>query len=188
MPVPVTYADIRCAVLPLIITSLILAIQSLRELGSGNGARIAKWTLGYYFITTIIAIVFSILAVSLGWSRLMVPVQGEDAEAADPDLDTNEDTPEEPHEAVVLLFKTLIPQNIFGALAEDSLLSVMVISIVVGCLLKRDSPILRVVKEIEEMVIKIIVFLIKPRSVSSSSSYPTCSGWTFRRLGRTSAC
>ena len=157
----VTYADIRCVVLPLIITSLILAIQSLRELGSGNGARIAKWTLGYYLITTIIAIVFSILAVSLGWSRLMTPVEGQAAQPTRPDLETNEDTPEEPHEAVVTLFKSLIPQNIFSALAEDSLLSVMVISIVVGCLLKRDSPILRVVKEIEEMVIKIIVFLIK---------------------------
>lgn len=140
----------------MIVTSLILAIQSLRDLGTGNGALIAKWTLGYYLITTIIAIVFSILTVALGWSRLMVPVQGEDREASDP-----EGEKVQPHEAVVLLFETLIPQNIFNALAEDTLLSVMVVSIVVGYLLKRDSPILRVVKEIEEMVIKIIIFLIK---------------------------
>ncbi|KAK7704375.1 hypothetical protein SLS64_008562 [Diaporthe eres] len=147
---------LRATVLPLIITSLILAVQSLRDLGSGNGALIAKWTLGYYIVTTIIAIVFSILTVSLGWSRLMVPVQGEDREESDPDGEKVQ-----PHEAVVILFETLIPQNIFNALAEDTLLSVMVVSIIVGYLLKRDSPILRVVKEIEEMVIKIIIFLIK---------------------------
>ncbi|KAI7773534.1 hypothetical protein LA080_010415 [Diaporthe eres] len=147
---------LRATVLPLIITSLILAIQSLRDLGSGNGALIAKWTLGYYIVTTIIAIVFSILTVSHGWSRLMIPVQGEDREESDPDGEKVQ-----PHEAVVLLFETLIPQNIFNALAEDTLLSVMVVSIIVGYLLKRNSPILRVVKEIEEMVIKIIIFLIK---------------------------
>lgn len=152
---------LRATVLPLIITSLILAIQSLREMGSGNGARIAKWTLGYYFITTIIAIVFSILTVALGWRRLMVPVEGGESDEADSGLNSSDDAPSEPHEAVVLLFETLIPQNIFKALAEDVLLSVMVVSIVVGCLLKRDSPILRVVKEIEEMVLKIITFLIK---------------------------
>ncbi|KKY32674.1 putative excitatory amino acid transporter 2 [Diaporthe ampelina] len=147
---------LRATVLPLIITSLILAIQSLRDLGTGNGALIAKWTLGYYLITTIIAIVFSILTVALGWSRLMVPVQGEDREESEPDGEKVQ-----PHEAVVLLFETLIPQNIFNALAEDTLLSVMVVSIIVGYLLKRDSPIFRVVKEIEEMVIRIIIFLIK---------------------------
>lgn len=158
--ISVTCANNCCAVLPLIITSLILAIQSLRDLGSGNGALIAKWTLGYYIVTTIIAIVFSILTVALGWSRLMVPVT--EREEADPGLDTDdENAPREPHQAVVLLFETLIPQNIFNALAEDTLLSVMVVSIIVGCLLKRDSPILRVVKEIEELVLKIIIFLIK---------------------------
>lgn len=91
----------------------------------------------------------------------MVNVEGEEGGEADSGLDSNDDAPTEPHEAVVQLFETLIPQNIFKALAEDVLLSVMVISIVVGCLLKRDSPILRVVKEIEEMVLKIITFLIK---------------------------
>lgn len=161
--VSVTCANNRCAVLPLIIASLILAIQSLRDLGSGNGALIAKWTLGYYIVTTIIAIVFSILTVALGWSRLMVPVTGAQREEADPGLvdDDDDKAPREPHEAVVILFETLIPQNIFNALAEDTLLSVMVVSIIVGCLLKRDSPILRVVKEIEELVLKVIIFLIK---------------------------
>jgi Na+/H+-dicarboxylate symporter len=149
-------------VLPLIITSLILAVLSLRDLGSGNGARMAKWTLGYYLITTIIAIVFSILVVSLGWVRLMVPVQGEEREESEPDVvSNNANAPREPHEAIVLLFETLVPQNIFKAMAEDTLLSVMVVSIVVGCILKPDSPIVRVVKEVEEMVIKIITFLIK---------------------------
>ena len=66
----------------------------------------------------------------------MVPVQGEDREESEPDGEKVQ-----PHEAVVLLFETLIPQNIFNALAEDTLLSVMVVSIIVGYLLKRDSPI-----------------------------------------------
>ncbi|KAJ0116962.1 excitatory amino acid transporter 2 [Diaporthe amygdali] len=147
---------LRATVLPLIITSLILAVQSLRDLGTGNGARIAKWTLGYYLITTIIAIVFSVVTVAVGWSRLMVPVEGEDREQIDPEREEVA-----PHDVVVDLFESLIPQNIVSALAEDTLLSVMVVSIIVGYLLKPASPILRVVKEIEEMVIKIIIFLIK---------------------------
>lgn len=159
--VSANHTDSNCIVLPLIITSLILAIQSLRQLGSGNGARMAKWTIGYYLITTIIAIVFSILTVALGWRRLMVAVESKKMEDEDHGLNTGDDVPREPHEAVVELFETLIPQNIFNALAEDVLLSVMVVSIIVGCLLKLDSPILRVVKEIEEMVLKIITFLIK---------------------------
>lgn len=144
--------------LPLIITSLILAVQSLRELGSGSGKRIAKWTLGYYLVTTIIAIVFCVVTVSVGWRRLMTSVGSEDMAQTETEQEQEDVAP---HDVVVDLFESIVPQNIVSALAEDTLLSVIVVSLVFGYLVKLNSPILRVVKEIEEMVLRVILFLIK---------------------------
>lgn len=49
---------IFCLVLPMIVTAMILAIQRLREMSKG-GAVLARWTIGYYVLTTLIAVFHS---------------------------------------------------------------------------------------------------------------------------------
>jgi hypothetical protein len=66
------------------------------------------------------------------------------------------------HDVIVQVFESFVPNNVAAALANDELLAVLVSAIVVGCLIKGpDSSLLRAVKEIENIVMKIITFLIK---------------------------
>lgn len=69
--------------MPLIVTAMILAMQRLKEV-TGGGNTLAKWTVGYYVATTIIAIVHSTILVSLAW-RPMYTVAGDDSLAIDED-------------------------------------------------------------------------------------------------------
>lgn len=145
----------------MIICAMILAVQSLREIAQG-GAVLARWTVGWYIFSTILAIAFSIVMTSQVWAPLM-PVASDDAldEAEIPEnFQDQEELP--PHEVVVTLFQTLIPNNIVRALADNELLAIIITSIVVGYLIKPgNSSVLRVVKEINEMIARVIVVLIK---------------------------
>ena len=148
--------------LPLIITAIILAVQQLKDMAK-NGAKLARWTVGYYVCTTCLAIVHSMIMVDLVWRRLMQEVTG-DALVVDPDdqetVDERQDTA--PHDIVVQVAESFIPSNVVAALAEDSLLAVLVAAIVVGCLIRGpDSSLLRAVKEVERITMIIITFLIK---------------------------
>ena len=67
-----------------------------------------------------------------------------------------------PHDIVVQVAESFIPQNIFASLADDGLLAILITSVVVGCLIKGpDSSLLRGIKEVEKIVMTIITFLIK---------------------------
>lgn len=136
---------------------------------SGHGALIAKWTLGYYLSFMLIAIAQSTTVSSLVWSRLFVRVESV-TPSADPSNSTStiEDasgtntTEVPPHEVVVQVFESLIPENIVEAIAADQrLLSVMVIALVIGYLLRPTSIFIKVVKEVEELVAAAVGFLIR---------------------------
>ncbi|KAL2264428.1 hypothetical protein VTK26DRAFT_3315 [Humicola hyalothermophila] len=153
---------LKAVVLPLIICAIILAVQRLREMSTGGGGVLARWTIGYYVLTTLLAIVHSTIVVSLGWVRLMTVMDPEDLAAMDSDTATEKkEAAAEIHEVVVQMFESFIPSNIAKALAEDSLLAVLVTSVVVGYLLKPTSPLLKVVKEIEDIITAVITWLIK---------------------------
>lgn len=128
-----------------------------------DGAKLAKWTVSYYVLTTILAVVHSMILVDTVWRRLMVEV-GADSLAVDGDDEAviKEREAVKPHNIVVQVFQSFIPSNIFAALAQDSLLAVLVTAVVVGCLIKGpDSSILRGVKEVERIITVVITFLIK---------------------------
>ncbi|ROT34450.1 Sodium:dicarboxylate symporter [Sodiomyces alkalinus F11] len=154
---------LRAVVLPMIICAMILAVQSLREITRG-GAILARWTVGYYILTTIVAISFSVVMTSQVWAPLMTVASDESLDREANGVDNFADRENvQPHDVVVTLFDTLIPRNIVSALSNDDLLAVLVTSIVVGYLIRpdRDSSILRVVKEVNDMITRVIVFLIK---------------------------
>jgi Na+/H+-dicarboxylate symporter len=147
--------------MPLIVTAMILAMQRLKEM-TGGGNKLAKWTVGYYVATTIIAIVHSTILVSLVW-RPMYAVAGEDSLAIDED---DQDTFDERSDndvttILVNIFDSFIPGNIFAALAENQLLAVLVTAVVVGGLLEPGSSIIKAVVEVERLITKVIIFLIK---------------------------
>lgn len=146
----------------MIICAIVLAVQRLREMSSGGGGALARWTIGYYVLTTLAAIVHSTIAVAVGWVRLMTVMDPEDLAAMNTDTATaKKEAAVEIHAVVVQMFESFIPINVVKALAEDSLLAVLVTSVVVGYLLRPNSPIIRVVKEVEEMISVIITWLIK---------------------------
>lgn len=142
---------------------MILAVQKLREMDRG-GDILSRWTIGYYLLTTVLAIIHSILAVSLGWRRLMTKADSKSLEV-DPskqnsDVEKNKDL--QVHEAVEDMFESLIPENVVNALATDSLLAVLITAIVVGYLINGpNSSLLRATLEIERLIMKVITFLIK---------------------------
>jgi Na+/H+-dicarboxylate symporter len=140
---------------------MILAVQRLREM-TGKGKVLARWTIGYYVGTTLLAIVISTILTDLVWGRLMQEVHGDALKVADKDAETFAEREKvEIHMVVQDMFDSLIPQNVVSALANDSLLAVLVTSIVVGYLLNPGSAIVRVLEEIEVLITKIITFLIK---------------------------
>ncbi|KAL2817555.1 Sodium:dicarboxylate symporter [Aspergillus granulosus] len=153
---------LRAAVLPMIITAMILAVQRLRELSNG-GHILARWTIGYYVLTTLFAIVHSIILTSLVWRTLMTQASAESLNVAEEDQETFSEREEtEIPDVVVQMFESLIPLNIVDALATDSLLAVLVTSIVTGYLIDaRTSYLLKAVVEIEQIILKIITILIK---------------------------
>lgn len=153
-------------VVPLILSSLILAVQRLKQM-SGHGALIAKWTLGYYLSFMLLAIAQSTAVSSLVWSRLFVRVESATVDLTSSTNSTftaggTNTTEVPPHEVVVQVFESLIPENIVEAIAADQrLLSVMVIALVIGYLLRPTSVFIKVVKEVEELVAAAVVFLIR---------------------------
>ena len=139
---------------------MIQAVQNLREMSKG-GARLARWTIGYYIGTTVLAIVHSTIMVARVWSTLMTLVD-EETRNKDAELDATDPEDRKIHNVVVAMFESFIPSNVVNALAEDSLLAVIITSIVVGYLIEGpNSSILRAVKEVEKMITKVITFLIK---------------------------
>ncbi|KAF9891944.1 hypothetical protein FE257_002907 [Aspergillus nanangensis] len=153
---------LKAVVLPMIMTAMILAVQRLREM-TGSGHIIARWTIGYYILTTLLAIVHSILLSSLVWRRLMV-------KASDASLAVEEDDKEEFEdredvdipEVVVQMFESLIPDNVVNSLATDSLLAVLVTAVVIGYVIdSRTSYILKAVQEVEQIIMTIIRRLIQ---------------------------
>jgi Na+/H+-dicarboxylate symporter len=128
-----------------------------------GGGKLARYTIYWYVGTTIIAIVISTILVDLVWRPLMTVADAETiAVSEEQQADIDERGGMAPHDVVVQVFESFIPNNVASALANDELLAVLVSAIVVGCLIKGpDSSILRAVREIEKIVMWIITFLIK---------------------------
>ncbi|KAF2721820.1 putative Sodium/dicarboxylate symporter [Polychaeton citri CBS 116435] len=153
---------LRATVLPLIVCAMILAVQNLKAMAK-DGAKLARWTIFYYLATTCLAVVHSMVLVDLVWRRLMVEVSEDALQVAEADQETvDERAGNAPHDIVVNVAYSFIPANVVAALADDSLLAVLVTAVIVGCLIQGpDSSLLRAIREIEKIVMTIITFLIK---------------------------
>ncbi|USP77687.1 hypothetical protein yc1106_04961 [Curvularia clavata] len=154
---------LRAVVLPMIVTAMIMAVQRLRNMTQGGGAagKLARWTVGYYVLTTILAVAHSALLVGLVWSKLFNVVSGSALEVSEEDqevIDERKDTAI--HDVVVEMFYSLVPNNIVNALATDALLSVLITAIVLGYVIKPGGALYRAVEEVEAIILRVITVLI----------------------------
>jgi Na+/H+-dicarboxylate symporter len=127
-----------------------------------EGPKLARWTVGWYMGTTVLAIVISTILTDLVWANRFYTVGAESLNVDEEQQAEIDETPKYTiSETVVNLFESFVPQNIVQALAESELLSVLVASIIVGILLKPDGSIMKAVYEIERIVTVIITWLIQ---------------------------
>lgn len=140
---------------------MVLAVQRLKEL-SKTGPKLARWTVIYYVSTTLLAIAHSTLLTGLIWRKLFVEADPDALLVSEADQKMVAEREAVKLESVVVdMFNSFVPRNIVDALATNALLAVLIASIIVGYLLKRDSILVRIAKEVETLITVIITFLIK---------------------------
>ncbi|TFK95716.1 Sodium:dicarboxylate symporter [Pterulicium gracile] len=144
---------LKAVVMPLIICAMIMAVQRLREMGQGSGRRLAIYTVTWYVVTTLFSIGMSCVMTALVWKPLFKVA------AADSRSATGASNP--PHMVVKQMFQSFVADNIVNALATNSLLAVLIMACVVGYLIRdRNSMILKLVVEVEQMIMIVIAALI----------------------------
>jgi len=140
---------------------MIIAAQQLKEMAK-TGAKLARYTILWYVFSTLLAIAVSIIMTSQVWSPLMTVASRESLDLSEEDAAAYEDrSSTEIEDIVQQIFYSFIPANVVDAMATDSLLAVLVSSVTVGYLIDPTSPLLKAVKEIERIIMIIIIFLIK---------------------------
>lgn len=150
---------LTCVVLPMIICGMIQSMVMMREL---PGARsVAFWVIGLYGFTTVVAAVEGTAVSKFLLTSSIQPLSPADLKVITPDvakistLDT-----------ILNIFDQLVPKNVVGDAAQNRLISVIMMSILVGLLIPttradgRRSSTLELVDEINEVVTKVIKFLI----------------------------
>ncbi|KAK0382779.1 hypothetical protein NLU13_9874 [Sarocladium strictum] len=152
---------LQAIVIPLIVCAMILAVQRLRAMEGEGGKLLARWTVGFYVITTVFSIILSVIMTALIWSPRFTRVS-DDELALDEDNEYP-DADDRPWYSVVdTLFKSFIPANIIQSLADNELLAILITAVVIGYLIRdANSTLLKLVAEIESMVTRVVAFIIK---------------------------
>jgi len=123
---------------------------------------LARYTISYYILTTLLAIVISTILTDLVWAKLMTVVNADSLDISEEDAKLYaEREAVEIVDVVSQMFDSFIPQNFVHALANDSLLAVLITAVIVGYLLNPGSAIIKFLEEIEVLITKIITWLIK---------------------------
>ncbi|KAK8074590.1 Amino acid transporter [Apiospora hydei] len=154
---------LKASVLPLIATAMIIAVQRLKEETAGAGRKLGMYTVSYYVLTTILAIAHSTVMTALVWAPRM-PTASQEALALDDEDDkayADRAANTQVADVVVQIFESFVPANVVAALSENELLAVLTTAVVVGFLVQPGGSVLRAVAEVEQIVMKIITFLIK---------------------------
>ncbi|SPO05609.1 related to excitatory amino acid transporter [Cephalotrichum gorgonifer] len=156
---------LKAVVLPLIVVSMVLAVQRLREMKEAGGGKLAGYTIAYYVLTTLFAISVSCILTGTVWRPMYTVMDAESlgTDEFEEDESFQAKTAKTPiHDVVLKMFESFVPANVVNALATDSLLAVLITSVVVGYLLEGvESGLYKVCLEIERIITIIITFLIK---------------------------
>ena len=142
---------------------MILAVQRLRAMEGEGGKLLARWTVGFYVITTIFSIIMSVIMTALIWGPQFEEVGKESLETtAEQDAEFPDPSERPWYRVIETLFRSFIPENVVQALADNELLSILITAVVLGYLIRdANSTFLKLVAEIESMVTRVVAFLIK---------------------------
>jgi Na+/H+-dicarboxylate symporter len=152
-------ASLKMVVLPLVATSLVSGMAGLGALGKSG--RVGMKTFGYYMATTTLAVLTGLLLVNLIRPGVGAPLKlAEDApKVAAP-------------ERLGDLLLTIVPENIFAAMARFEMLGVIFFALIFGLALNFVSAqsrerILPLVESVFEVMMKItgVVILLAPIGV-----------------------
>eukprot|EP00808_Paulinella_micropora_P016642 g9009.t1 len=147
---------LRCAVLPLIICSVMISMQSIKKLRSGSfliGATIA-----FYLFTTLLAAMGALFWFYFLLSKRLHYVPYEE-------FDDQPDTPGSLVDQIVLILESLIPNNLITAYASNNVMGLIIVTISVGMLIDdtedRPSVLMALARELNDIIMKIMEALIK---------------------------
>ncbi|KAI8896746.1 Sodium:dicarboxylate symporter [Globomyces pollinis-pini] len=158
--------SLRAIVLPLIFTNMVVAAHSLSHIPKEAG-NIAKHTLIYYLSTTLLSCIEGLVICLLFVIPYVTVIDISQLPKTISDL--ADETGKEllnktPLDQVMTIFTNMIPTNIFAAFTQNDFMGVIVTGVVVGFLIRdtpeSPSPILKICKEVEGFVAKLIAFLI----------------------------
>lgn len=123
---------------------------------------LARWAIGYFVATTLIAIAHSTLMVAFVWSKLMEVVDEESLGISEKDKKAWEERQAvQIHTVIADMFNSLVTDNPVNALASNHFLAVLVAAVVVGYLLKPNGALIRGITEIDKLITTVITALIK---------------------------
>ncbi|MBM7713209.1 Na+/H+-dicarboxylate symporter [Bacillus thermophilus] len=110
---------IKFIIAPLVLATLVIGVASIGDPKSLG--RVGTKTIGYYLITTAVAIV-----IGLGTAFIVSPGKGLSIEVQEKEVEVNET------EGVIQTFLNIVPENPFLALTEGNILQIIFFAIFVG--------------------------------------------------------
>lgn len=126
---------IRLLIAPIILCTVILGIAKMDDMS--RVGRVAMKGLLYFEVMTTIALVVGLVVVNV-WQ----PGAGMNINASNLDTASIQKYVVQGHEAGIIPFlMNIIPNTMFGAMAEGNILQVLLISVIFGCVLARLGPI-----------------------------------------------
>ena len=143
---------IKFIIAPLVLATLVIGVASIGDPKSLG--RVGSKTIGYYLITTAIAIL-----IGLGIAFLISPGKGLTIETPASDVEINET------EGVIQTFLNIVPENPFTALAEGDILQIIFFAIFLGLAItligKKADPVYHFFESFSEIMFKITGIIMK---------------------------
>jgi proton glutamate symport protein len=150
--------------IPLVVSSLIVGATSLSDLT--KVATIGAKTIGYYVITTSIAISIGLIAANLIQPGIRMPEESRERFIAEFQHDVEARIDEELGVSIVDQIVNMVPTNPLRAMAEGEMLQIVFFGIVFGLILttiprEKADPVIRLFEGVMDAMIKLVEFVMK---------------------------
>lgn len=148
---------LKMLVVPLVVATMVVGVSSLGDIRKAG--KIGYRTIGYYALTTGIAVLLGIILVNL-----IQPGVGTEAVAAAGDLPESLQQPKGVVESLLQVVKGMFPPNLIEAGAKMNVLGLIVFSVALGAVLstmgERGRPVIRFFESFNEAIMKIVHLVV----------------------------
>jgi len=150
--------------IPLVVSSLIVGATSLTDLS--KVASIGAKTIGYYVVTTSIAITIGLAAANIIQPGLRMAEEPRERFVAEYQEDVEARIDEELEVSVIEQIVNMVPTNPLQAMAEGEMLQIVFFGIVFGLILttisrEKAEPVIKLFEGIMDAMIKLVEFVMK---------------------------